>query len=139
MRRLRAFLLLRSIDRNLLIAAALLLAAIRYGLQLLPFRTLQRLLASVPRPGSRLCPEQIAWAVMAASAYVPSTCLSRALTAQVLLQRAGFPAKLQIGIAKGPRGQLEGHAWVTSQGKIVIGGETVERYTPLTTFEGERS
>jgi hypothetical protein len=59
------------------------------------------------------------------------TCLAQALAAQVLLTRRGYPALLRIGVAKGERQQLQAHAWVESEGKIVIGGSELERYTPL--------
>ena len=138
MRRLRKFLRLPSTDRNLLISAVLLLAATRYGLQLLPFRIIRRLLARPPQR-ARGCSqtnqssrEQIVWAVTVASKYMPSTCLSQALTAQVLLEKAGFSAHLRIGLVKGPDGQLRGHAWIESQGKVVIGAlEDLSRYVTL--------
>ena len=65
------------------------------------------------------------------------TCLVQALALQVLLEREGFPASLCIGVARGQRGQLEGHAWVESQGRILIGGSEHGCYTPLEAFKGE--
>jgi hypothetical protein len=138
MRRLRAFVLLPSTERNLLISATLWLGAVRLGLWLLPFRTLRRLLKHSRRPSRRwskighVSPEQIAWAVTLAAHYIPNTCLSRALATQALLERAGFSTYLRIGLAKKSSGQLEAHAWVESQGKIVIGAlGDLSRYVPL--------
>ena len=77
--------------------------------------------------------DRIAWAVAVASRYVPmATCLTQALAGQMLLARWGHTAQLHIGVANGPGGNLEAHAWLESQGTIVIGdvGE-LSRYTPL--------
>jgi hypothetical protein len=71
----------------------------------------------------RSSPERIAWAIAAASSCVPATsCLVRALAAQVLLTRRGYPARLRIGVAKGDGGRLEAHAWVEGPGSVVSGG-----------------
>ncbi len=64
-------------------------------------------------------------------------CLARALTTQVLLNRQGYLPDLRIGVAKATAGQLEAHAWVEYQGRIVIGQlNDLSRYLPLPSFEG---
>lgn len=78
--------------------------------------------------------EKAAWAVMTSSRYVPAaTCLTQAFATQVLLSRRGLPARLRIGVVKGKDGRLQAHAWVESNGVVVIGGSgpDVERYKPL--------
>jgi hypothetical protein len=145
MKRLRKFIRLQPTDRRLLIKAALLLGAIRLGLWLLPFQTLRSLLARAAREPTGLphavqpSSDQIAWAVRVGSHYVPGakTCLPQALVAQVLLERCGYPARLRVGVVKGGEGQLEAHAWVESQGRIVVGGSGVERYIPLSGLDGD--
>ena len=58
--------------------------------------------------------------------------------APLLLARRGFPASLHIGVAKqGQEKQLEAHAWVESEGKVLIGGSEPGRYTSLLALEGE--
>jgi len=86
--------------------------------------------------------DKVVWAVRVASRYMPGRvkCLAQALTAQVLLERRGYQTQLRIGVAKGEGGQLEAHAWVESQGRIVIGGlKDLARYTTLPTLEAKRS
>lgn len=148
MKRLRKFLHLTSGDRRLLVSAALLLGMIRLGLWLLPFQTLRRLLARITQTASKLqekdqvCVDQVVRAVAVASRYMPGEvkCLARALATQVLLGRRGHQSHLRLGVAKSEAGQLEAHAWVESQGRIVIGGlKDLARYTPLPTLEAERS
>jgi hypothetical protein len=149
------FLRLTATDRRLLVTAVLLLGAVRLGLWLVPFQALRQLLAKMTRHATdataRLSspksdatdarrgmhPDRIVWAVVVGSRYVPkSTCLAQALAVQMLLARRGVPAHLHIGVAKqGQEKQLEAHAWVESQGKIVIGGSEPGRYIPLSGLE----
>lgn len=138
MKRLHKFLHLTSGDRRLLVSTALLLAAVRLGLRLLPFRILQRVLnrlASAPAGSlgaNRSSVDRLVWAVTVASHYVPkATCLTQALAAQVLLGRRGHLSQLRVGVAKGEEGQLEAHAWLESQGKVIVGGGELTRYTLL--------
>jgi hypothetical protein len=83
----------------------------------------------------RFSAEKVAWAVELVSRYVPATCLSRALAAQVLLARRGYPVLLHFGAVKEGERFLA-HAWLESEGQVVIGGHIVEPYTPLGTLEG---
>jgi len=126
-------------NRCLLALVALLLSVIRLGLWLLPFQTLLRLLAAMTRRTAVLPQadpatiDRVAWAVEVVSRYVPmATCLTQALTMQVLLDQLGHTASLRIGVARSAAGQFMAHAWVECEGKIVMGGwEDLSRYTPL--------
>lgn len=146
MSRLRRFLRLSAAERRLLIKVAVLLQVISVGMRLLPFRTLRRLLvlAQKPRAGlkrvDRLPAERIAGAVEAAGRHMPGekTCLTQALATQTLLVRRGYPALLHIGAAKGEEGQLQAHAWVESEGRVVIGGHNLGRYAPLVALRAEQ-
>lgn len=146
MRRLRSFLRLPGTEQRLLLKATLLLATIRLGLWLLSFETLRRLLAGFSNtPGGRLRDtdpsslREVTWAVETAARCIPgaATCLTLALTAQVLLMRRGHGAVIHIGIAKGDEERFLAHAWVESEGKVVIGGHEIERYTPLASLKGK--
>jgi hypothetical protein len=52
---------------------------------------------------------------------------------QVLLGRLGQRSELRLGVARKLGGQLEAHAWVETQGRIVIGGavEGFQRFARL--------
>jgi Transglutaminase-like superfamily len=131
-------------DRQLLVMSLILLAAMRLGLWLMPFRTLLKLLAKISQPSDRLqvtnpvSVRKIAWAVNAVSRYMPGVkCLARALTTQVLMNRYGHSSELRIGVAKGETGILEAHAWIEYQGLVVIGNLTdLSRFMPLPSLEG---
>jgi hypothetical protein len=144
--RLGRFYRLPTGERWLLLKAALLLGAIRVGLWLLPFRTLRSLLESAAaftrvRETDCQSTDVVVWAVEVAAKHMPGfdTCLTRALAAQVLLSRRGYPALLRIGVVKSAEGKFEAHAWVESAGSVLIGGHELERYTPLAALGGEGS
>jgi|SRR5215207_6206462 len=141
---LSKFLQLPATERRLMIKATLLLGAIRLGLWLLPYKTLRRVLALLGRApiylhgADSFSVDRLAWSVTKASSRVPrATCLTQALAAQVLLTWHGHPANLRIGIARGEDGKVQGHAWLDSRGRIVVGGGELSRYTRLLDMERE--
>jgi len=128
MKKVCKFLRFSPMERRLLIRAVLLVGAVRLGLWVLAFERLRNLLVrvrqrSVERNGSdQVSVDEIVWAVTLASRYVPrATCLTQALAGQVLLARWGHRVELFIGVARGPAGSLEAHAWLESCGRVVIG------------------
>lgn len=129
MRRLRRFFALSAPQQWLLLKTLFLVAAVRLGLWVLPFRIVLRLIETLRRKGlyrldtpSDSSATDVVWAVKAASRHVPkATCLTQSLAAHCLLGRLGYPAKLEIGVARGNDGALEAHAWVEAGGEAVIG------------------
>jgi hypothetical protein len=132
--KLKTLLRMPGRDRLQIVLTFLLLAAIRLGLWLLPFQTLLQRLEKLGRSASApRSIRQIVWMVNVSSRYMPGVkCLARALTTRVLLNWYGYASELRIGVAKGEQGELEAHAWVEYQGKVIIGGlSTLSRYVPL--------
>lgn len=134
--RLRKFWGLSSADKRLFIRAVFTISALKLFLLTIPFKTLRRWIDKrtqkhpeqpVPTGPSQ---ERIIWAVDLASQYVPrtKTCLPRALAAELMLARAGYPAEFKIGVTRGQEGAFQAHAWVELSGKVVIGGSA----SPLT-------
>jgi hypothetical protein len=76
---------------------------------------------------------RVARAMRLTSRLVPgATCLTQALAAQILLGQRGYHLQLRIGVAKDGGGRLEAHAWLESQGMVVIGQSAdPSRFTPL--------
>ncbi len=144
--KIKAFLLLCHSDRVLLVWAWFVLLAIRLGFRRNSFQSVER--RCLQLGNRRFCfyrcfrqePERIAWAVRTASRYIPGSrnCLIQALAAQVLLRQKGLPSQLRFGVAREQRSRLQAHAWLESQGKIVIGGSDRERFRPLSAA-GEKS
>ena len=83
--------------------------------------------AARPTAGdTALPPERVTWALAKVSRLVPrASCLPRAIAAELLLTRMGYRATLHIGVARTHRHGLEAHAWVDSEGIIVVGGEGI--------------
>jgi hypothetical protein len=135
--RLARFVALPPAERRLIVASAALLAGIRIGLWVLPFRSVYgaiRTLGDRPRSRSASGPpvERIVWAVEAADRLVPrTTCLVRALAAQALLGRRGYASQLRFGVAGGSGRTFEAHAWLERDGHVLIGGPVEGRYIPM--------
>jgi hypothetical protein len=145
MRSLTRFVALPAAERRLIVAAAALLAAIRVGLWVLPFRWVRRAIPTLGRdaqlPGRQRppYPERVVWAVGVADRVVPrTTCLVRALAAQALLARYGHASELRLGVAGGSGRAFEAHAWLERRGRVLLGGPVDERYVPLPALDGPR-
>jgi len=132
------FALTRS-DRALLLSALAPLIAMRAALWTLTFARVSSIAAAMSRPrriraaDARPSPDRIAWAVSVASRIVPdgSNCLVRALATGIMLKRFDYPSELKIGVMKPAGGGLEAHAWLESEGTVVIGDFRLDRYIPL--------
>jgi hypothetical protein len=72
--------------------------------------------------------------VTTAARRVPhSTCLTQALAAQWLCAWFGRATTLRIGVAKGNDKPFRAHAWLESEGRVLVGGESLaeEEYAVL--------
>jgi len=143
MRTIRRLWRLARTDRSLVLTAVLWLSVTRFGLWLLPFRVVRRLLAHAggsrnPPGRSRPSLERIGWALAIARRVVPhATCLPQALAAEALAMRSGHPADLRIGVIKTAAGRLRAHAWVESGGRVIVGDvHDLSRYAPLPQLPG---
>jgi hypothetical protein len=147
MNQLQKFHRLGGREKLLFLQAMLVLASVTLGLRALPWLKLQHLLLKMANWHARSAVRHevsllsISRSIRAASHYIPkATCLPQALTAQHLLIWNRYPADFQIGVAKDANGKLEAHAWVTSQNKIIVGGErTTNRFVLLSAMEGQSS
>jgi hypothetical protein len=138
MTRLSKFIALAPSERRVVLEALASVALMRFATWTMPF---ERMRALADRMGSRSgralsvrpARERIAWAVNAAGNLVPagSNCLVRALAAEVMLGRYGYPAELRFGVANPATGGFKAHAWLESEGTVVIGDFELESYVPL--------
>jgi hypothetical protein len=131
-------------DKLMLVKMFFLLAAIKVGLALLSFQQLRglldRLAVSFGKRRANDLPEQqrIVWAATVAGVALlgSKACLAQALAVQFLYHRRGQPAQLCIGVRRDPKGGLQAHAWVESQGQTVIGGgQSLLAYTPFPSLD----
>ena len=129
MRRLTSFLTLPARDRLLLLNAVSTLIAVRLGLKLF---SIDRLRTWARRSGAKTgSAERLAWSVRVASRVLPGTmCLGSAFALQRLLATHGHASELHIGVAHEAEG-FAAHAWLTCEGRILLGGEQHEDFTQL--------
>jgi hypothetical protein len=125
-------------ERRLAINTIALMAFVRLGLWLAPFQKMQLVCGKLGHAGrgSRTSPlekDEIVWTVRLASRYVPrATCLVQALATQVLLERNGHAGEVHIGVSLDAKLGFSAHAWVESQGKVLIGGaHELDRFRPM--------
>jgi hypothetical protein len=99
-------------------------------------------ISSVKKAHSNQDFERAVWAIESVGKYIlgDSPCLTQALATQHLLTRLNKQSELCIGVAKDGWGKLIAHAWVESDGVIIIGGseDSVKQYTKLPSLEGKR-
>ena len=81
--------------------------------------------------------QRIAWAIEATGRRLgrASTCLIRALTAELVMDAHEGPMTLTIGVRKTAAGVLHAHAWVTREGRVLIGA-TSDEYLPMASWTG---
>ena len=114
----------------------MLLALVRVGLLVIPFSTLRRLLPVRSRVPGKAKVARISWAVTAAARRLPgcTSCLVKALAADAMLRRRGYPSELRFGVrqrANHPT-TLEAHAWIVSDDAVVVGAlEDLSDYAVL--------
>jgi hypothetical protein len=128
--------------RLLLPRAVVLVGAVRLGLWIFSLDRLRRLMRTLPlRPaaGSSAAPRDLAWAVAAASRRIPAaTCLTQSLALQKLLEAAGYPSRLEIGVAKSAEHGFQAHAWVECGGKTLLSSPLeASAYRRLLTIEND--
>jgi hypothetical protein len=130
---IRRLLQLSRSEWILLLQAASLVLRIRLALWIWPYDRVRRYLQThTGCSRSRATRAAIIRFTSAAGRFVPyASCLTLALAAEVLLRRHGYDACLRIGVSKSDAGALKAHAWVESEGRIVIGGEEVDQFTTL--------
>lgn len=83
--------------------------------------------------------ERIVWAIEATGRRLGrlSSCLVRALVAEVMLDSSREPVTLTIGVRR-TGGILKAHAWLTRQDRVIIGA-TSDRYMPIANWTTPRS
>lgn len=135
-RRLAKFFRLQFSDQRLLMRAVLAVVSAKLAIRTLPLPAARTAVTRLGRIGWSVTPvraDRIVWAVEAAGRAIPGmkNCLVQAVAAEAMLLRAGHPCELRIGAAKNGAKELIAHAWLESEGRVLIGEFELERYTPL--------
>jgi hypothetical protein len=126
-------------DRRNLAGACVLQAVVAAALRVMPIAVVRHRAARL-RAAARFClagsDDRVIWAIEATARRLPglSTCLSRAVVAELTLAPSPAPARINIGIRRLQGGILQGHAWVARGNRIVVGGREADAYTPMLTL-----
>ena len=128
------FFRLTPADWWLLVAAALAQVAAAAALHAMPLPALRTRAGRLRRPAQFLVrgtDERIIWAIEATGQRLGrlSSCLVRALVAELLLDTGNGTICLTIGVRR-TADMLEAHAWLARNGRVLIGAPADE-YLPL--------
>ena len=80
---------------------------------------------------------RIAWALEATGRRLgrASTCLIRALVAELLLDVHEGPMTLTIGVRRSAAGAFHAHAWLAREDRVLVGA-TSDEYLPMASWTG---
>lgn len=123
----------RSLRRDLKCLAAI--VAMRLALTVAGYAAIRdRMPPAPPTPDGHFYARQLARRIERLARAVPgASCLTQALALRYLLARAGHGSELHIGVRRDAAGRFAAHAWVSVNGRVVIGaaGTRLDEYTPL--------
>jgi len=130
---LRRFVDLPPSERRLALHALRVVVWVRVRLTVSSFPTVDRITRDRPVRDAvgRHSAARIGSAVAGVSGYIPgASCLTQALAARVLLAAEGHPSTLRLGMAR-IDGRLQAHAWLESDGTIIVGGAGHRQFVPF--------
>jgi len=131
---------LTSSEWRLLIAASFAQVLVSFAVRAMPFGAM-RAAVSRMRPVARFVlrgpQDRVIWAIEASGRRLPgmSTCLVKAIVADLALGAPDRPLRLSIGIKRAVDGNLCGQAWIAEEGRILIGGSKDEGYTAVADWD----
>jgi hypothetical protein len=143
--RLTKFLALSSTERSLFTQALVLLPITAAGLRILRFERARSVLMHASPIDGHLVDDKLLLerayitgrmtGLAVAHSPFPVTCLQQSLALWYLLRRQGIESDFRLGLRKAD-GQIEGHAWVEVNGRVLSETENVLRQ--YTTFDSLR-
>lgn len=126
-----SFISLNKEDKKLVLKSFFLNYYVRLITWIFPFQKVRKIVQDKGRHQKRNQIElsRLTWAVNVTSHNVfRSTCLTKALTAQILMEQYGYHPLLRIGVMKDE--EFEAHAWLEYEGEVVL-GDSEKEYVPL--------
>lgn len=139
MRKLSALWRLAPSDRRLLCEAVLLLVLTYVASRTIRFRTLVSFVRLAPRRGNQSRGvsafsevRRVRWAVGLAGRVVPwkTSCLAKAVTAKLMLNRRNTPSTLHLGVCADTN-VFGAHAWLLSGETVITGAAGMQAYVPV--------
>ena len=133
MNKINSFFKLQNYKKILLVKSLILIIFIRIFLYTFSFSTVKNISKKISKPNNnykdKISIDDIVWAVQNMSIYVPrATCLTKAITGQIIFSKYNYHSKLKIGVKK--NNYFEAHAWLEIDGKPVL-GKSEQKYVPI--------
>lgn len=143
MKVVRRFWALDGSDKMFLAGCLATVVLVRLCLTLFSFNKMRTWLPAmraekIPAPAEL---KRVAWGIRNTARLVPgASCLTQALSGQIMLARRGKTSQVRLGVARDEKGRFIAHAWLVSEGKVVLGGAeaNIQRFTPLTDLDWKR-
>ena len=138
--KLRSIRGMSAAERRVAAEAVVCLGFARLLILLIPPRRLMPLLArraTQVRSEPDLCVQaQIRGAVTLAARHVPwnAVCLPQAIAGRLMLARRGCSSTLHCGVGRGADGGLVAHAWLESNGAVILGEDGMSGVTAVARF-----
>lgn len=133
----------RARQLRVLASATCWVLLVRVGLSLSSMKRVRR--SFLPRRVTGVPDESVAaevvWAVGQAARLIPhASCLTQALSAQIMLAKRGCPSVLHIGVKRQDDGEFGAHAWLDSGGTLLLGGtrSSLATFVPLAHYAADR-
>ena len=108
---------------------------VRAALWVLPYRRIDALTRPAVAPVRRgvAYAQSVAWAAerIGEALLGDKPCLTQALAARWLLARAGYDSEVRIGGRRQDDGAFEAHAWLVSNGQVVVGGRQAVSFVEM--------
>lgn len=137
------FCYLSGTEKHLIIKVLLGLVLARLAVIALPFRMISPFLGRLMGKTPTWCTQeekdrsqQVAEAIHKVSRYVPinCTCLTRAITGNMILGMEDIPNTLYLGVKRSMRSKLTAHAWLRCGDVYLTGEQEKEEYVTVATF-----
>ena len=142
--RISRFIALDGVDKWLLMRAVGWLVVARVMMLAMSFKRLAaRLSISEDSAGREADPEvlsKVSWAVAAAANNVPwrSDCFPQTIAASKILRKYGHGSTIHLGVERTSDDKIAGHAWLTCDGTVVVGGQDLDDDAFAIHFDGLR-
>jgi hypothetical protein len=129
---------LRRGDLGLLTEAFVELTATSLKLRFAPFNRTTSAITETPISSQpRLVNfSRLRWAIRVVAGRLPlrTKCIEMAVCMHAMLRRRGVASTLHYGIRRDDMGNLSAHVWLSSEGKVLLGGETAAQFACVATF-----
>lgn len=63
-----------------------------------------------------------------------STCLVKVLASHKMLRKRRLPHTIHLGVRKQDSARLAAHAWLSADGKVLVGGRILQDFTEISTI-----